>query len=391
MAHMAQDAGRTRVVLYSDAEYFGGAEEYLALLARSLPPSRFALALVLPPAAGAALLESRAAAAGAEIRHLARPGFSWLPRIPEMIDCFRRCRGDVLHMNLPSTYDAGVSSVAFAARQAGIPRVVSTEHLPMIDRKYKKFPIKAFFTHWVDAVITPTQANRGFLVRRHGVDPGKVRVISNGVEPPPPLGKEEAAALRASWGAGPETAVFGIVGRLTRRKGHHLLLRALAQLEEERGLPPWLLVAVGEGEEDEALRALERELSLGGKVRWLGQQENARGLMQAFDLLVLPSTVETMPLTILEGMAASLPVAASAIFGIPDLVIPGETGLLFPPGDVAALAGALRALLIDPERRRRMGESGERRYRRRFTAARMTAETAAVYLGREAVAEVRAE
>jgi len=371
-----------RLTFYSDAEYFGGAEGYLCLLASYLDREQFDLSLILPACPGAGILEKEMRRLGVRIHHLDRPGFRWASRLGAMIRGLRAAGGETLHMNLPSSYDAGVSSIAWAARQAGYSRVVSTEHLPMIDRKYRKFPTKVFFSHWVDAVIVNTRSNREFLIRRHGLDPGKISVIDNGVEEVPPLSPAERAELRRDWGAEGPCAVIGIVGRLTRRKGHHFLLRAVSDMLDP-GLPRWKLVIAGDGEEEETLRELARSLDLESRVVWLGHREDARRLMFAFDLLALPSTVETMPFAILEGMAASLPVVASAIYGIPELVVPGETGHPPPPADVPALRSALLDLLADPVRRARLGRAGRERFERRFTAARMARTTARVYRGEE--------
>lgn len=381
---IAPAGARTRVTFFSDAEYFGGAEGYLALLARHLDPERFALDCVLPPVEGAEVLAGRMRAAGVRLHHLPRLGLRWPARLSTADRLLRAIGGDVLHLNLPSVYDGGVSSVVWAARQAGYRRVVTTEHLPMVERRYKTFVAKLFFTQWVDRVIVNTESNRRFLVRRHGLSPELIAVVDNGVEEAPVLPPAERERLRAGWGAG-GAVVIGIVGRLTRRKGHHFLLEALAGLEREDGLPPWVLVVAGEGEEGAGLRAQGRALEEAGRVVWLGHREDAPSLMQAFDLLVLPSTVETMPFAIIEAMAAGLPVAASAIFGIPELIVPGETGLLLPPGDVPALRAALRRLLLDPGMRRAMGARGRRRFEERFTAARMTEATAAIYQGAGAV------
>ncbi len=370
-----------RLTFYSDAEYFGGAEAYLALLARHLPREAFVPTLVLPDAPGAKVLEGRMRDLGVAIRHLPRIGLAWPSRLSGVIRDLREVGGEVLHLNLPSTYDGGVSAVAWAARRAGYRRVVTTEHLPMVDRKYRQFLVKVAFSTWIDRIIVPARATRNLLIRRHGMRPGRVRAVPNGVEDTVPYPPAERAELRASWGAGPQTAVLGIVGRLTRRKGHRDLLEALAPLAADPALPPWILVVVGEGEEAEALRAQGEALERMGRLRWLGPREDAPRLMRAFDLLTLPSTMETMPLTLLEAMAAGLPVVASAIYGIPEVVVPGETGWLVPPRDVPALRARLRDLLADAARRREMGEAGRARYEREFTARRMAEATAAVLAG----------
>jgi glycosyltransferase involved in cell wall biosynthesis len=373
---------RIRLTLYSDATYFGGAEGYLALLAGHLDPAEFEVSLVLPRGPGTTPLEGKVRAAGGSIHYLARPGFRWRSLMPEMVRVLREVRGEVIHLNLPSSYDAGISSVAWAARRAGYRRVISTEHLPMIERKYRRFPVKVLFSHWIDQVIVVAEATRRLLSRRHGLPQGKVVVVPNGVSEPPPLSPTERAELRASWGCQEHETVIGITGQLTRRKGHHLLLQALA------GLPrgDFRLVVVGEGEEEDSLRGQADQLALTDRVTWLGRRENGPQLARAFDLFVLPSVVEAMPLTILEAMAAGVPVVSTAIYGIPEVVVEGETGLLVPPHDAPALKRALHRLTHDAEERARMGWAGRRRYEERFTVDRMIRETARIYRGEKALA-----
>ncbi len=376
---MSASRERVRLTFYSDAEYFGGAEAYLTVLARHLDPRSYELSLVLPASPGSRTLEERMRALGAAIHHLPRPGFRWMPLIPEMIRVFREAGGGILHLNLPSAYDAGVSSVAWAARMAGYRSVVSTEHLPMIERRYRKFPMKVFFSHWVDRSIVVASINRSILVRLHGIDPDKVLVIPNGVEEPEPLSAAERARLRAAWGVTEEEPLLGIVARLTPRKGHRLLLESLARVRQESPRSGFRLAVVGEGEDEEALHDLARSLDLTGRIVWLGQRADAPRLMRAFDLFVLPSSVEAMPLTVLEAMAAGVAVIATSVYGLPEVVTPEETGLLVPAGDAGALCAAIRRLVESPADRDRMGRAGRRRYLDRFTAERMAQETEAVY------------
>jgi glycosyltransferase involved in cell wall biosynthesis len=175
--------------------------------------------------------------------------------------------------------------------------------------------------------------------------------------------------------------VVGIVGRLTPRKGHRALLEALRPLATDPGLPRWVLVVAGEGEDEGTLRTLGADLEAAGRLRWLGQVAEAPRIMRAFDLLTLPSTMETMPLTLLEGMAAGLPVVASAIYGIPELVADRRTGFLVPPGDVPALRARLRDLLGGAGLRQEMGRAGRARYEAEFTARQMAAATARILRG----------
>ena len=366
-------AAPVKLTLFSDAEYYGGAERYLSLLARHLDTGRFRLRAVVADAPGAQTLAGELAAAGAEVARYPRIGFGWRAHLGPLVRFLRTHSGDVLHLNLPSSYDGGLSSIAWAARLAGYRGVVSTEHLPMIDRKYRRYPFKLFFSQWIDAVIAIAEANRPLLIRRHGIDAEKVLTVPNGVEAPSILEPGGRAHWRTEWGTRDGEVVAGIVARLTARKGHALLFRALAHV------PGLRLVIFGEGEEDAALHQLADDMGISERLVWAGHREDAAQLMQALDLFVLPSYMETMPLTILEAMAAAVPVVATRIYGVPELVDHGVTGVLVPVGDQRRLQAALSWLVEDSQTRQAMGDQGRLRYERYFTAEEMARQTAGVY------------
>jgi len=149
-------------------------------------------------------------------------------------------------------------------------------------------------------------------------------------------------------------------------------------------------VFAGDGPLRADLEACARRAGLGDRLRLLGFRSDLARIYAALDVVVLPSHSEGMPLAALEAMAAARPVVASQVGGLPEVVVDGETGLLFPPGNRRALVEALGALLADPGRRRRLGLSGRRRYEERFTLARMADAYAAIYraaLGGAACAE----
>ncbi|MEZ4649174.1 MAG: glycosyltransferase family 4 protein [Candidatus Eisenbacteria bacterium] len=369
------NAASFRLTFYSDAPYYGGAERYLVTLARQY--ARLAegpsLAAIVEVEDSAERLASEFEEAGVSVTRFPGPGFGWWKQLPQLVALFRSVPGDVLHVNLPSSYDAGVSSIAWAAKQAGYRAVVSTEHLPMVERKYKKFPVKFLFSHWIDRVIAIAEANREFLVHRHGVDSDRVVALPNGIEEPAPLTAQQIDRLRREWGA-KDRAVVGCVGRMTERKGQHHLLAAVARVDE--ALRP-LVVLVGEGEEEARLRELAGELEL--DAVFTGPRSDAASLAQAFDVFALVSSIETMPLTILEAMAGGVPVLATSIFGVPELVQDRETGRLVPPGDVVETARVLEEMLASPEALQAMGRAGRQRYEQCFTASRMAERTLEVY------------
>lgn len=369
-----------RVTLFSDAIYFGGAEMYLYLLARRLHGVRCSIDAVLPPDAGADRLRGMLEGLGLRVHTLPRAGFAWARSLGATRRVLEACAGEVLHLNLPSSYDAGLSSVAFAARAAGYHRVVSTEHLPMIDRKLRRFPVKLLFSHWVDRIIVMTEENREFLIRRHGMEPEKIAIVENGVEELPRLEDGERARLRAEWGAGPTDFVVGSIGALTRRKGQHTLLRAAAELASTTEGERLKVVLVGEGEERGALEQLVSELGLTTRTCFSGARQDAARIVAAFDLFVLASQMESMPLTVLEAMAASVPTVATSVYGLRQVVQDDVTGRLVPADDPGALAAALRSAISQPEQARAWGRAGRMRWEARFTAQQMAERTADLYL-----------
>jgi starch synthase len=159
-------------------------------------------------------------------------------------------------------------------------------------------------------------------------------------------------------------------GRFVKEKGFHLLLQVLPLVLEE--YPAIDLLIAGEGEEAEFLTTTVAALGLAGRVRFLGPLPNREVIhwMMESELFVLPSIVESLGIVCLEAMAAGKAVVATKVGGVPEVVVDGVTGILVPPEDPRALAGAIVTLLKNPEQRERMGEAGRQRVIRDFTWAR---------------------
>lgn len=211
---------------------------------------------------------------------------------------------------------------------------------------------------WIVAV---SDATRTALVAQ-GYPADRTITVHNGVNTP-------EAASPAQLDPPPAGPVLLEIGRLCDVKGQRDLIAALPRL----GRDDVILLLVGEDIEARgAYRAkLEeqvRKLGLGDRVRFLGRRDDVPALLAAAEALVLPSSIEGLPLVVLEAMAAGRPVVATSVGGTPEAVVDEETGLLVPPGDVEALVHAIDALLDDPELARRFGKAGARRVRERFDA-----------------------
>jgi starch synthase (maltosyl-transferring) len=197
---------------------------------------------------------------------------------------------------------------------------------------------------------------------------GRIRVIPNGVDVERFAHGAPRAQTRLALGVPDDAPVLLAVGELTTRKDPQLLLDALARLHAH-GLRPCLLLA-GDGAERPRLEQRASELRLAEHVRFLGFRTDVPDLLAAADLLVHAAHLEGFGYAVAEAMAAGLAVVATKASSIPEIVVDGETGLLFPPGDADALAAAVETYLGDPERRARDGARGRERVRTEFSRSR---------------------
>ncbi|MEQ8766155.1 MAG: glycosyltransferase family 4 protein [Planctomycetota bacterium] len=367
-------ASRPRVLLLSDAVRFGGAEEYLALLAEGLDQSGFETEIVVAAPTLAPAWRNRLETTGRPWRHL--PVASCQSRSPlrqpqlvpayfRLIQSLRQHAVDLLHFNLPGPYDALISWAAVAARRAGIPGVVATEHLPCVPRYRKLSWLKVRAHRCVDRVVTISQSNRRLLIENHRVDPDRIAVIPNGIDPEP--------FARVAEPVG-RPLIIGVVGRLDEQKGHDLLLDALSRCRADIrarfiGSGPWRV----------RLEAHAEELDLDERVEFRGFRQDLVSELEAIDLLVMPSRHEGLPLALLEAMAAGRGAVAFDVGGISEVIEPERSGVLVPAGDVAALARVLDRLAEDPALVRRFGVAARERVRRTFARDRMIEQTASVY------------
>jgi glycosyltransferase involved in cell wall biosynthesis len=193
------------------------------------------------------------------------------------------------------------------------------------------------------------------------LDPSRLSVIHNGIDV-----ERFAAASPLALALPPDALVIGFVGRFSPEKGLPEL--ADAWLRMAGALPAAHLVLAGSGPLEAELRA---RLAGAPRVHWFGFEEDVAAMMKAFDVLAVPSYEEGFGLVAAEAMAAGVPVVASRVGGLVEVVDDGRTGCLVPPRNALALADALLLLANDPDRRRRMGAAGEERARRCFSLERM--------------------
>lgn len=290
---------------------------------------------------------------------------------------FRRIRPQILHVN-NGGYPGALSCRAapIAAKLSGVKNVVMVVN--NLARPYGgcsrwlDYPIDRLVVRSVSAFVTGSKAAASRLGQVLGLAPQEVMPLHNGIASRHLI--ENPQQTRHRLGLGDfDGALFGVVALMERRKGHLVLLKALARFIKSH--PAFAskvkLLLEGDGPMRRELEDFVAAQGLSDLVCFVGVEKNVFDFMRALDVLVLPSIDnEDFPNVLLEGMALGLPVIASYLAGTPEQVEDGATGLLVPPGDVAALTDALATIVSDPLLRKKFGATGRQRFEENFTAER---------------------
>ena len=226
------------------------------------------------------------------------------------------------------------------------------------------------------AVISNTRAGAELVARRCAVPVQGIDIVPNGLDLPPLPAPSERLAARRGLGLPDDAMLLLFVGRLVPEKNLPLLMDALSRLSPSQRPLLWL---AGEGPERRRIESDIARLGLEGGVRLLGERSDTPLLMQAADLLVLPSREEGLSNVLLEAMASGLPVIATAVGGSPELIEDQVTGRLLPSNDAAALATAIGALAADAEERARLARAARAQAEVRFTLGAMVEHTERIY------------
>jgi len=274
---------------------------------------------------------------------------------------------------------AGRAAAWWAARRHGRPLPVVVSSIRATNRRNRpwQFALERWTARWADAFTAVSARTLEFAVEHEGVVRERAVVIPNGIDVDEWSSLPSRAEARSALGLPPDAWIVGTVGRLHVQKGHRYLIEAAAKVVAL--VPDALFVVAGYGPERRALEARARGLGVADRIRFLGYRSDVRRVLAALDAFVLASLWEGMSNAVLEAMAAGLPVVATAVDGNLEQVADGETGLLIPPADAGALAGALLRLHRDRESATEMGRRGRERVARDFTLGRMVDDTLDLY------------
>jgi len=295
----------------------------------------------------------------------------------------RAVRPDAVHTH---TSKAGVVG-RLAARLAGVPCIIHTVHgfpfhpgMPAMKRLFFE-QIEKWMAGITDLILSQSEEDIA-AARRLGIRPrgGDLIHIGNGIDlsefDPDRYTLRRKRELKKSLNIDENEPVVSLIGRINREKGYHDLVEALQRVEDIA----WQALFVGpdEGFLPDLEHLIDRR-GLRDRIEILGKRSDIADLLAVTDIFVLPSYREGLPRSLIEAQAMALPCVATNIRGCREVVEEGVTGLLIPPGDVDALAGSLRKLLLDPELRFQMGREGRQRMQRYFDEAEVVRRVMEVY------------
>ena len=341
------------LVVSNHGAVVGGGELSMLELLRGLDHRRWAPALVVPD-------DGEVAAHGRDLGlpihvvplpTLRRPGYAMASSVRMLCRLARTTGAALIHANGSRAMMYG----GLAGRTTGRPavwhvRIAQSDGV--VDRA-------------LYALATGVIATSDAVARRFCRAAAKVRLVPNGIDLTRFTPRAPSAGLRAALGVPPSSPVVLSIGRFVAEKGHRHLLEAAARVERTKPGVHWVLV--GAGELEAPLRRQARGLGLESRVHFAGWREDVPDVLAVSDVFVLPSESEGFGRVVVEAMAMAHPVVATAVGGVPEIIRDGETGILVPPSDPAALADAVRSLLDDPVRASRLGAAGRARAESRFS------------------------
>lgn len=360
-----------QILFYTDTPLLGGAENQMYLLAKFLPQERFQVTLACSNYQNLNGWCQQFMDLGIQVQRL-RVLHKHDPRhffyLQKLVPQF-----DLLHLHI---WNPASCRYALAASRK-IP-VVVTEHDPFPLKGLKGWLKKKLIQH-VQAIIVCSQAAKNIVCEQDASCESKVNIIPNGIDIEE-FRKEARLASRMEFrrsilGNELNRKIILCVAELHERKGQKYLIDAVSRLSQN--FPDIKLVLIGEGSSRKYYEKLARPL--GNLVMFLGRRRDVGKLMAASDIFVLPSVREAFGIVLLEASVAGIPVVASNIGGIPEIIDDGVTGILVPPNNAEELTQALQKYLENPSLASKLASAAQKKVSEEFHAQAMAMKTAEVY------------
>ncbi|MBV9213967.1 MAG: glycosyltransferase [Actinobacteria bacterium] len=362
----ASDNGRLRVLTLVDHLGTSGGGERLAMeMVRRLDRDRFDRFYCISRWDEGACEDEHELRAVARLRdegvHVMGLGRQSTAEVWRWRPLVRVLREEDVHVLHSHKFGSNVWAAAIAPA-ARVPVFLAHEHSWSYEgRPVRRMLDRHLIARSCDRLLAVSEADRRRMIAVEHIPPESIVVVPNGIDPLPPA---DGARIRTELGLSPEDPVVGAVALLRREKGLELLVRAIAALVGD--IPRLRVVVAGDGPERAPLEALAAELGVAEHLRILGIRSDVPDVLAAIDVAVNCSVFEGTPLAILEYMDAALPIVATRVGGVPDILEDGRDGVLVESGDVSGFASSIANLLNDRERARSLGERARVRRREHY-------------------------
>ncbi len=365
-------AQRIRIAIICQHLTMGGAEELVLGIATHLPTARYNLRVVCLTAEGIIAQELRSAGIRVDVLP-GEPGPRDLRAFGRLVAYLRGWKPQIVHTFLLNAVLYG----RLAAIVAGVPLIFAAEQNIYLKKASKHALMERFLAVRSHRIIACCKAVGTFYQRQVKVSPDKLAVILNAVRYDQFLPLPDASTSRLALGLDPDAPTIGVIGRLTRQKGHDVLFQAVQQLSSK--YPELQVVVAGQGEARSSLETMARDLGIQQHVHFVGVRRDREHLYGALDVFVLPSRWEGLSLALAEAVGAGIPTLATLVGGNAEVIESERSGLLVPPEDTGAICLALDRLLADAELRKGFSEKGISDVRPRFEIERHVEQLDALY------------
>lgn len=361
-----------RILFYTDTPLLGGAENQMLILAKFLVKEKYKISVACSCFKNLNMWCQKFMELGIDVIRLKVAG----KHDPRHVLYLRKIlkNFDLLHLHVWNP-----ASCRWAFLAAGKIPIVVTEHDPFVLRGFKGW-LKNKLMNNVAAIIAISEASKKIIIEQNPELSEKITVVHNGIDIEEWQKQTKIESRneykRAEFRALPNEKIILCVAELHERKGQKYLIEA-AKILADVGTLNFKLVFVGDGPERKYYEKLSAPL--GNKVLFLGRKKEIAKLMSASYVFVLPSVREAFGLVLLEAACVSLPIIATNVGGIPEIIDDGKTGILVPPENPQALAEAINKLLQNPDLAANLARAAKSKVEMHFSAKTMAEKTAEVY------------
>ena len=352
--------------------FIGGSEEDLLTILKGLNRERFN-PLVICLAMGGPLVEE-IKELGVEVKIIGLKRKFDLNTLWKLVRLMKERKIHILHTHLFVSDAYG----RVAARIAGVPVILICMQNTYFWKRKRHIWLDRTLSRFTDRIICCSEVVREFTIEQERIRADKFVTVHNMIDLAKFARVVDVVKVKRDLGLNPETPIVGCVAILGPQKGHCYLLEAAAILL--RRIPQTKFLIVGDGPLRRRLEGMAGDLGIGENILFLGNRRDTPQLFAAFDLSVLASLWEGLAIVLLEAMAMRKPIVATAVGGVPEVVVNQQTGILVPSKDPTSLAQAMLSLLKDRNKAREMGEAGRKRVEEKFSSKIMIKRLEDLYL-----------